>query len=185
MTDFAIDIITAAERATPSAVAGIVKVYTKDVAGVTHAFALMSNGTETQLTPPTFSAGSISYAKLGQLITTGPATLSTATAAQPIFASGRNTITLALGVYQLRCVYNFISTNTTSMTPSIAFGGTHVSTMGYHVAGLNAGGFVSAMYFTHGQTQAAVAISGNQTLQQCILRLEGIFTVTTAGTFIP
>jgi len=189
VTEFAIDVATAAERATPSAVAGIVKVYTKDVGGVTQAVALMGDGTEIQLTPPTFSPGSVTYAQRQKLITLGPKTTTPVNGVlEPVFPTGRNTITLALGVYAFRASYFWTSGETQTCFAALAFGGTHVSTMVYHLKNTKATTnpvFVSGTTTGLISTQAVTGLPSGNVPKNEWFRIDGIFTVTTAGTFIP
>jgi len=192
MTDFAVDVVTAAERTTPPTVAGIVKVYTKDVGGVTQAHALMGNGLEVQLTPPTFTAQSISFAQRTRSITIGPKTTTPVNGVlEPIFPTGRNTITLALGVYMMRCVLCWVYPGTQTSSTRFAFGGTHVSTCNYLMHGnknfTNTGDlFFSGIGAAFVNTQAAALVSESGNAPKRIWhRLDGIVTVTTAGTFIP
>lgn len=188
MTDFAIDVARAAERADPSGTAGKVKVYTKDIAGITHAYAVDGSGAVQQLTPVTLPTGSTPYSALSNLLTVGPHTGLNQSAAQKVFDN--STITLIAGMkYKMRGHYTIDWGGTTAgMTMSLLFGGTATFTsFGYVVDNVRttpAGGLI-AMSQLSVATAAATVCTTSSTTQLAMFRFEGFFTVNTGGTFIP
>lgn len=192
MSELPVDVVAMPEQvADPGATAGTGKFYTKNSGGVTQSFYQASNGTVYQLTPFTPPAGSVSYQNLTTKLTIGPNSLANTSAAQPWFPASRDTITLAIGSYKLRADLWVNAVDGTGRTLSVLFTGT--ATIGGNlqcktfitgVAGtlLGSNNTLTLLIVPSATPQQ---VTGNNSGQTRAVFMEGILTVSVAGTFVP
>jgi len=196
MTELKTDVLTFAARTTPGATAGTVKVYGKTFSGVAALAAQSSDGAEHQLTPPAPATGAVTYANTNSALTIadGLTVLADAIGTSPIFPSGSNTLALlANTTYRMRGQIITQRTAATSLSLlSLGFGGTAVYSRFYWVSTtflniVSPNTPVSSTPFIRtavSNAAAALTISNNTSLIR-LIPVNGVFAVTSAGTFIP
>jgi len=195
MAELAVDVARFAERADPGATAGTVKIYTKDVAGVTHTFGQASDGTVYQMTPTGVVAdNSVPYSGLTarKLVANGTTVCATNVAVGPyeLFPAAADTFTLvAAKKYKMRCLYAFEKAAPGSgATLSVRFGGTATYTrfeyrpVSFFVSANTLGGGSTPQ---HGWVSVATTIGLGSTGALKHIFIDGLIQVNAGGTFIP
>lgn len=183
MAELAVDIVQLAERTAPGALAGTVRVYTKDVAGVTTLFTQASDGIERQVAPP--AAANKTYAGLTDALTIGSAVVY-ATPQNGLtfnaFASTRDALTLAANTaYKMRGMLTSATPGGGTISVELRFNGTATYSIFDYMAdaAFVAGtGSVKIYAGATGGSNAQYNLGQNYTI-------EGRFTTSAGGTFIP
>ena len=125
------------------------------------------------------------------VVLTGTNTLTSQTAAQPIFDGGggptNGSVTLPIGTYQFECVYALTAMSATSGSFGFALGGAATFTYSYDATASKAGtaAATSQAGFKLFSSAAATALVTNSTGTVGSALIKGIIRVTVAGTIIP
>jgi hypothetical protein len=134
MPEFPVDVLRMPqEGAAPGGVAGSGKLYTKSVLGVAQSHYQASDNAETQLTNAALTDGSVPYSSLKNILNLNTKTLLLQTAAQGIFDSSIDAVTLlANTTYLIRGMFclRYVSTVTYSVSSVIAGTATYTTFTG-------------------------------------------------------
>lgn len=150
-------------------------------------------GFETDTSKAKIGDGSLTWNLLGyipevsMIFQNATYTLTSQTAAQKLFNSSTNgTITLPVGTYQFRCLFNLSSMSASSGSFGFALGGTATFTQTWTTNALKTATLSSAAASqTTYNTAANTTIATSSTATNGFAFVNGTINVTVAGTIIP
>jgi hypothetical protein len=156
---------------------------------VAEAGAMEYDGTAFYATMATSTRGAVATEQW--IVLTGTNTLTSQTAAQPIFDGGggptNGSVTLPVGTYQFECVYALTGMSATSGSFGFTLAGAATKTFSYDATASKAGtaGTTSQAGFKLYSNAASTALVTNSTGTVGSALIKGIIRVTVAGTVIP